>query len=686
MKSWHPSSATSPNERSDPAPFPHITLQWDECKSQVHGFPGAKFKSFDTRAGAEEWLGPVGPTPDPIETSPAGRALAASHAPASAVDDLAVRASSSPSLLDLSPSQRRAVAAASAGRNLFVTGPAGVGKSRCVDAAVASLRSAGRRVAVTASTGVAGVLIGGTTIHSFAGVGLGLSSGSTAASIVAKVLSDKWALKRWREHDVVVVDEVSMIDGATMDLLDAVGRAARGDRSAPFGGMQMILVGDFYQLPPVARGAGRASYAFESAAWRALRPETAALTEVFRQADPAHVAMLHGVRVGKVDDAVNAAIESCRRPLPTDDGVLPTTLYPTRRDVAAENRLHFDALPDAERTYAAVDRVVGDGERGKAWFGALDRDLQATAAVRLKVGAQVMLLANLNLRRGLCNGSRGVVVGFAEPGRRGAGADDELRAEDRAEDRDDDELQLPRGVDPDEREFLARAEARGVGLPIVRFADGLRRVVAPYRWTKTAADGKVEMSRTQIPLALAWAITVHKCQGMSLDRVRVELATVFSEGQAYVALSRARNMEGMEVLAYSPAAVRAAPEVTAFYATLGSGDEGEDGRASREEGASARDASDDSKDTKRRKFETKTSAGGSDEVRWEGLAGGGEAAAAAAWAESALAAAAKTAAAAAARGGEEDPIEAARAALSDMARRAIERGIREWRDAREGER
>jgi ATP-dependent DNA helicase PIF1 len=229
--------------------------------------------------------------------------------------------------------------------------------------------------------------------------------------VVDMVRGKKDARKRWRDHDVLVLDEVSMIDGALLDKLDAVGSAIKGNHeglahSTPFGGMQMIFVGDFYQLPPVAKDSARAVFAFESSAWREARPEVVELTEVFRQADPAHVSLLHRVRVGQADGEVAAAIERCRRPLRADDGVLPTTLYPRRDDVRKENLHHFDKLPEAEQTYTAVDCSSGGGG-GEAWFGTLDRDLQAYRHLRLKKGAQVMLLANLNLKRGLCNGSRG---------------------------------------------------------------------------------------------------------------------------------------------------------------------------------------------------------------------------------------------------------------------------------------
>lgn len=222
----------------------------------------------------------------------------------------------------MSASQIRAVEAATSGRNLLITGPAGVGKSFCTDRVVTALKLQGKRVAVTASTGIAGVLIGGSTVHSWAGIGLGEG---TVEEVVDKVRGSKVARKRWRDHDALVIDDVSMIDGGLLDKLDAVGRAVRGNptlHSTPFGGVPTIFVGDFFQLPPVAKQSAAYVYALESRAWREANPEVVELTEVFRQADPAHVSLLHRARVGTADDEVDAALRGCCRPLRTDDGVL----------------------------------------------------------------------------------------------------------------------------------------------------------------------------------------------------------------------------------------------------------------------------------------------------------------------------------------------------------------------------
>eukprot|EP00873_Tetraselmis_striata_P007290 jgi/Tetstr1/427554/TSEL_017680.t1 len=391
--------------------------------------------------------------------------------------------------------------------NIFLSGPAGTGKSfllKHIQAGLAATLSADR-MHLTAPTGIAAVNIGGSTIHSFAGIGLGRGKPEV---IISKVLQNSKTVRRWREAEVLILDEVSMVSADMFDLLDRVGKAARRS-DAPFGGVQLILCGDFFQLGPVQHRAGR-EFAFESDAWPTAVHHHVVLSRVMRQkGDTALIDVLNEVRWGALSAASLTALGSCHRPLPNNNGILPTRLYCTNKDVDKENATELDRLPGETLLYRA--EAAGGGPAADM----LERSCPAPAELRLKRGAQVVLLKRLDAQ--LVNGSRGVVV----------------------------------GVEPD------------TNWPRVRFDNGAVRALEPARWTKFA--GNEAASRTQIPLKLAWALTVHRAQGMTLDRVQCVVGDAFAAGQIYVALSRARSFAGLELRGFNPAKVRASPKVIAFY-------------------------------------------------------------------------------------------------------------------------
>jgi len=315
--------------------------------------------------------------------------------------------------VQLSDEQRKAIDAALAGKNLFITGKAGVGKSFLVEQMVKHLNGAGERVVqITASTGIAAVNVGGCTIHSFAGILLG---NKDVAALIKILSAREDVLLRWRATGTLIIDEVSMISA---DLFDKVERVARWTRGIPgpngrtelhpnpFGGIQVICVGDFLQLPPVSSGRSTATFAFESPRWKACRFHPVLLTKVFRQADSKFVNLLNEVRVGRPGSESLRLLYSLRRPLSSADGITPTILYPLRKDVARENDLEFGKLPGPEYMFCAYE-VAEKPEHKKA----MD-NCQAPPQLFLKVGAQVMMLQNLSFDREIVNGSRGIVIDF----------------------------------------------------------------------------------------------------------------------------------------------------------------------------------------------------------------------------------------------------------------------------------
>eukprot|EP01063_Lacrimia_lanifica_P030310 TRINITY_DN4802_c0_g1_i2.p1 TRINITY_DN4802_c0_g1~~TRINITY_DN4802_c0_g1_i2.p1 ORF type:complete len:349 (+),score=105.57 TRINITY_DN4802_c0_g1_i2:2-1048(+) len=316
------------------------------------------------------------------------------------------------------------------------------------------------------------------------------------------------ARRRWKAARVLVVDEVSMLQGTLFAALDAVGRAVRGS-DRPFGGLQLLLCGDFYQLPPVG-----GTFAFGDAAWRAAGITTIELIEVIRQrGDSDFCALLNSIRVGVCTQAMSETLAACHvdvKPLPKD-GVEPTRLYCTNKDVDAINAKKLAALRAKKHACTAQDfykPAVHCARAAAAGRRALESKLPET--LTLKAGAQVMLTQNL-WGNGLVNGSRGVVVGFVK--KQKAGPDGEA----------------PVVYDA----------------PKVRFDCG-KVLVVPLRTLHQDGNG-CTVSRTQFPLKLAWALTVHKAQGMTLTRCEVNLADAFASGQAYVALSRVTSLAGLWV-------------------------------------------------------------------------------------------------------------------------------------------
>uniref|UniRef100_F7ET02 ATP-dependent DNA helicase PIF1 n=1 Tax=Monodelphis domestica TaxID=13616 RepID=F7ET02_MONDO len=408
----------------------------------------------------------------------------------------------------LSPEQARVLSAVLSGKSIFFTGSAGTGKSYLLKRILGSLPPKG--TVVTASTGVAACHIGGTTLHAFAGIGSGKAP---LAQCVA--LAQRPSIRQsWASCQRLVIDEVSMVEASLFDKLEAVARAIR-QQDKPFGGIQLIICGDFLQLPPVTKNNQPPQFCFQAKSWRKCIQLTMELTEVWRQTDPTFISLLQAVRLGRCSDEVTQKLKATARHKVERDGILATRLCTHQDDVALTNERRLQQLPGQVHSYEAVDS-------DPTMVRTLDSQCPVSHLLQLKLGAQVMLVKNLAVSQGLVNGARGVVVGF---------------------------------------------EADGRGLPTVKFLCGVTEVVRTERWTVHGPGGQL-LSRQQLPLRLAWALSIHKSQGMTLDCVEISLARVFESGQAYVALSRARSLQGLRVLDFDPNVVRCDPRVLKFYASL----------------------------------------------------------------------------------------------------------------------
>ncbi|ELP91870.1 hypothetical protein EIN_397800 [Entamoeba invadens IP1] len=393
--------------------------------------------------------------------------------------------SPSPIPLTLSEDQKTIVDSAMRGESFFFTGAAGTGKSHVLRVIVAALRRNGKNVFVTASTGVAACNISGMTVHSFFGIGIG---SGTVEELLNKVKKDSIAKARIRSADVLVIDEISMIDDRLFDKIETISRVIC-DSPKPFGGIQVILCGDFFQLPPVSSD-GLKRFAFEGEQWNKVVRRMYNLSVVHRQKDKEFIYVLNKIRYGTVDEwCLNKLRERIDQ---EKKGETYTILFSKLNDVDETNSWKLKELHNESKLFKAKDS--GNTQ--------LFKTSKVPTTLELKIGAFVMVTKNISIEKNLANGSLGVVIGF-----------------------------------DDENTF------GNIPVPVVKFEFGTFSI----KETKWEVDvgGKAAATRVQIPLQLAWAISIHKSQGMTLERAIVRIDNVFANGQAYVALSRIKSLEGL---------------------------------------------------------------------------------------------------------------------------------------------
>ncbi|EGD97453.1 DNA repair and recombination protein pif1 [Trichophyton tonsurans CBS 112818] len=447
------------------------------------------------------------------------------------------------------------------GKSVFYTGSAGTGKSVLMREIIRQLRLKYSRdtdaVAVTASTGLAACNIEGVTLHSFAGVGLGKES---TQELVKRNLKAK---NRWLKTKVLIIDEISMVDGDFFDKLEELARKIRNN-GRPFGGIQLVTTGDFFQLPPVPEGGKEAKFAFAAGTWNTSIQHTILLTQVFRQRDPDFANMLNEMRLGRLSPSAIQAFKDLSRPLNCGDNIEATELFPTRAEVDRANSERMNRLSGSVMTFHAADS------------GAI-KDEQFRAKLLSIAWHQLLFIS----KRG-----PGTVIAFMDE----AGFDNHVK----------EGLKRENGYYDFDEPSQAKQKIKSMAFdqktntgsintsrqyPLVAFIlpDGSERqlLCMPEAWKIELPNGEVQAQRLQIPLILAWALSIHKAQGQTLQRVKVDLGRVFERGQAYVALSRATSKDGLQVSRFDPKKVMVHPKVTEFYQNLSSISDINSGRKSR---------------------------------------------------------------------------------------------------------
>lgn len=414
----------------------------------------------------------------------------------------------------MKPIYRDILKALAQGKNIFLTAPGGCGKTYLLNQLSKSL---GSTITLTATTGVAALNIGGATIHSTLGLGLGNKS----VDAMLKGLNP-FKLDFLNRIQVLAVDEVSMLSGSLLNKCNEFLKKARMNK-APFGGIQVILIGDFCQLPPVEKdntGILTKDFCFKSAAWEELNLAYFHLKHNFRQQDdPAYADILNLLRIGELTEDGYNLIKSRELDPPED---IPR-LYATNQEVFEYNTQKLKELGSEIKTFKATYKSDIPGVKNNASFylSLVDKMKKYSIAedeLSLCEGARVMLLRNLDLDAGLVNGSLGYVTCFCE--------DSSI---------------------------------------LVKFDNGSERYIKRAYVDMYDAEGKVLISQVQYPIKLAYGLTSHKAQGATLDKVFVDFDRFFEINQGYVALSRVKKSSGLYVRNFRTTAFRFSPEVLDFY-------------------------------------------------------------------------------------------------------------------------
>ena len=391
------------------------------------------------------------------------------------------------------------------GHNVFLTGAAGAGKTYVLNQYITYLREHGVGVAVTASTGIAATHLGGQTIHSWSGMGV---SDALTESEFEKIAKRKKLKERFKSVKVLVIDEISMLHAHQLDLVDWIARQLL-DFTKPFGGLQVILCGDFFQLPPISRGE-RARFAYEANAWATGEFLVCYLGEQHRQGDDPLLSILNDIRGGRAGEHTKVPLRTRYKKRP-EGAIEPTRLYTHNADVDRINDTALEALAEKDSyTFEMTTRGL------KHVVESLKAGCLAPAELRLKKGAVVMFVKN-DPSGAYVNGTLGVVELF----------------------------------DPED------------GWPIVRTREGELVYAEPVEW-RLEVEGETRAMISQVPLRLAWAITVHKSQGMTLDAAEVDLAKSFEPGMGYVALSRVRALAGLMLMGLNDMALSVNDDVLLF--------------------------------------------------------------------------------------------------------------------------
>jgi len=392
--------------------------------------------------------------------------------------------------------QEQALAVLKSGANVFLTGSAGTGKTYVLNKYIQYLKARKVPVSITASTGIAATHLQGTTIHAWSGIGI---KDSLSLRNLRDLRQKKYLKKHIEKTKVLIIDEISMLHKKQFDLVNEVLQFFRENEKA-FGGIQVVLCGDFFQLPPIGSSGetNRDKFSFMSQSWLNANLSICYLTDQFRQTDSELNDVLNEIRKGSITERSIGLLQSSKELMDAEE---PTRLYTHNMDVDRINTAHITEIKGRKKIFKA--KVKGNLKLAET----VKRSIMAPETLELKKDAKVMFVKN-NYEKGYLNGSLGKVVRYNDE-----------------------------------------------GYPVIQLNNGYEITAEPEDWRIEDETGKLLVSYAQVPLRLAWAITVHKSQGMTLDSAVMDLSKTFEKGQGYVALSRVKSLDGLQLVGFNTTAL-----------------------------------------------------------------------------------------------------------------------------------
>tara|TARA_Y100000389_G_C17446064_1_gene511666 strand:+ start:560 stop:2140 length:1581 start_codon:yes stop_codon:yes gene_type:complete len=422
------------------------------------------------------------------------------------------------------------------GENVFITGAGGTGKSELLKNIVTYAKNKGKRVQITSTTGCSAVLLGcgAKTINSWAGIGLAKKDNKT---ILKNIINNKRVKNNWLSVDILIVDEVSMMSVKIFELLDSIGKMFRNNDKY-FGGIQVIFTGDFLQLPPVGdkHDPDSEKFCFQSSIWEKVFKNQIELKTIFRQNDAIFTKILNQVRVGAISNSTIKLLSSLILKKKDKNDIHPTILLPKKNEVNKINEKEMKKIKEPEKVFkikrcedfelelTREEREINSNFTTQDKARELDflkKNTRCDENLILKKGAHVMCIVNISTENqiSICNGSQGIITDF----------------------------------NPE-------------GYPIVRFNNNIIRTMTPHIWK---SDNIPSVAIKQVPLIPSWAITIHKSQGATLEVLEIDIGTsIFAAGQTYVAMSRAKSLDGLYIKSFNYKSIKVSNIVTKYYEKL----------------------------------------------------------------------------------------------------------------------